>query len=210
MAVYHGSKCKLCRREGNKLFLKGTRCLTDKCAFTRRSYSPGQHGNARLRRKSSNYGLQLREKQKVKRVYGVLERQFRHYFRIAAAARGMTGTILLQLLECRLDNVVYRLVYSSSRHHARQIVKHGLVRVNGKKVDIPSFLIKADDEITFKVKDKLTKSLKDTVELNKDRGVPEWLKVDHANLSGKVSRLPLRDDIDASIQEQLIVELYSK
>ena len=209
MARYKDSSCKLCRREGAKLFLKGTRCV-GKCAFDKRSYSPGQHGQRQRRRKLSDYGVQLREKQKVKRIYGILERQFRLYFERAAKSKGVTGEMLLQLLERRLDNVIFRLRFGLSRQQARQVVMHGLVQVNGKKVDVPSFDIKKGDVIKIRAKDKTVKHIKEGIELAKDRAVPKWLKVDDENLQGAVLDLPQRDDVGFPIKEQLIVELYSK
>ena len=208
MGRYLSPKCRICRRIGAKLFLKGPRCYTDKCALARRPYAPGQHG--RIRSKLSNYGLQLREKQKVKRMYGVLERQFRRYFQIAQRKKGVTGTVLLQLLECRLDNVVYQSGFATSRPQARQMVRHNWVYVNGKRVNIPSYLVKPGDEITFKSDDKVKKNLKDYKELSKKRPVPLWLVVDEDNFKIKVVRLPEREDMPADIKEQMIVELYSK
>ena len=208
MARQRGSLCKLCRREGVKLFLKGTRCTTDKCALTRRTYAPGQHGQKR--RKLSDYGVQLREKQKAKRIYGILERQFRHYFSMAERSSGVTGEILLQSLERRLDNVIFRLAFTTSRQAARQIVRHGAVLVNNKKVNIPSFLVKEGDIIEIKAKDKLKKKIQDDIEFAKERGIPSWLEVDYINLKGRVKRLPVKEDIGYAIQEQSIVELYSK
>lgn len=209
MARYTGANCRVCRRSGIKLFLKGTRCTTDKCAFSRREYSPGQHGKSH-RTKLSDYGLQLREKQKVKKIYGVLEKQFRRYFSIAARTKGVTGQMLLQLLERRLDNVIFRLGFASSRPQARQHVRHGHVVVNGHKIDVPSFSVKANDTITVRGKDKFKKLVTDTIEASKQRGAPAWLEINAANLSAKVLRLPERDDVGFPIQEQLIVELYSK
>ncbi|MDP8230237.1 MAG: 30S ribosomal protein S4 [Candidatus Gorgyraea atricola] len=209
MARYTGSSCRVCRREGEKLFLKGIRCYSDKCAFDRRSYAPGQHGKGR-RFKMSNYGLQLREKQKVKKIYGVLERQFSKYFKIAAKSKGVTGEKLLQLLETRLDNVIFRSCFAVSRAHARQMVMHGLVRVNNRKVNIPSYSIKTGDAIQLKPKDKIVKNTKETLEKVKDRGVPDWLKQDVQALKVDIARLPGRGDVGMDIKEQLIVELYSK
>lgn len=209
MARYTGSSCRVCRRKGTKLFLKGTRCYTDKCAFSRRSYSPGQHGKGR-RFKISNYGLQLREKQKVKNVYGILEKQFRRYFTIADRSKGVTGEKLLELLERRLDNVVFRLCFAVSRAQARQMVRHGHVLVNDRKVNIPSYSIRTGDIIRIKQKDNIVKNVKEAVESVKDRGVPEWLEQDTEGLKANVSRLPERGDIGMDIQEHLIVELYSK
>lgn len=209
MARYIEAVCRLCRREGVKLFLKGTRCVTDKCSVSKRSYSPGQHGQARV--KLSDYGLQLREKQKVKRIYGILEKHFRHLFEIASKSKGITGEMLLQLLERRLDNVIFRLGFAVSRANARQIVKHGFVYVNNKRVDIPSFLVKKDDIIQIKTKnEKFLNKIAEMIELTKDRGVSGWLEVDDKNFSGKVVRLPQKEDVGFPIREQLIVELYSK
>ncbi|MFH0839756.1 MAG: 30S ribosomal protein S4 [Candidatus Omnitrophota bacterium] len=209
MARQRKPLCKLCRREGTKLFLKGSRCNTDKCAVARRAYAPGQHGQKRS--KLSDYGIQLREKQKAKKIYGVLERQFRHYFFMAERSKGVTGEVLLQLLESRLDNVIYRLPFAPSRQGARQLVRHGKIRVNDKKVNIPSYLVTEGDVITVKSDEKLKKKIQDTAELTKDtRAVPAWLAADYANLKGEVKRLPIKADIGYAIQEQLIVELYSK
>lgn len=209
MARYTKSSCRVCRREGEKLFLKSTRCYTEKCAFERRRYAPGQHGKSR-RVKISNYGLQLREKQKVKRTYGILEKQFRRYFMIASRSKGVTGAKLLELLERRLDNVVFRSCFALSRAHARQLVRHGNVLVNDRKVNIPSYSIKAGDVIKIKPKEKIVKGIKETIEKVKDRGVPAWLKEDVQNYRVDVQRLPERGDVASDIKEQLIVELYSK
>jgi small subunit ribosomal protein S4 len=192
-----------------KLFLKGTRCYTEKCAVARRAFPPGQHGQGRGT-KLSNYGLQLREKQKVKRIYGVMERQFRRYFGIAAKTKGVTGKVLLQLLERRLDNVLFRLMFATSHTQARQIVRHGSVYVNGKRVNIPSFSVRAGDVVEIKGKEGVKKAVRTNMELSKDRGVAPWLQLDADGLKGAVTRLPDRDDIQMPIQEQLIVELYSK
>jgi len=208
MARQTGAVCKLCRREGVKLFLKGTRCTTDKCALSRRSYAPGQHGQGR--KKPTEYGIQLREKQKARRIYGILERQFRHYFAIAERSKGVTGEVLLQLLERRLDNVVFKLAFATSRQSARQLVRHGAVLVNDRKVNIPSYLVEEGDIVKIKAKEKLKKNILDNIELAKDRGIPVWLEADHTNLKGIVKRFPLKADIGDEIQEQLIVELYSK
>lgn len=208
MARYSGPACKLCRREKIKLFLKGTRCASDKCAVTRRSYPPGQHGQRRT--KLSGYALQLREKQKVKRIYGILEKQFRLYFKMSEKAKGVTGEILLQFLERRLDNVVFRLNFSMTRRESRQIVLHNHVYVNDKKVNIPSFLIKKNDIVTLKLKEKQKKTTKDGFEILKDRAVPAWLKLDEGKFLGTIIELPKRDDVGFPIQEHLIVELYSK
>lgn len=208
MAKYSGSVCRLCRREGEKLFLKGAKCSTEKCPMNKRNYAPGQHGQRRV--KLSDYGMQLREKQKVKRIYGILEKQFRLYFKNAARTKGVTGEELLSLLERRLDNVVFRLGFASSRNHARQIVRHGHAIVNNKRVNIPSFSIKKEDSIQIKGKEAFVKNIKDTLDITKDRGLPEWLSRDESNLSGKILRLPQRSDIGFPVREQLIVELYSK
>lgn len=210
MARYTGAVCRLCRREGEKLFLKGTRCSSPKCPFLRRSYAPGQHGQRRSRTKLSNYGLQLREKQKVKRIYGVLERQFRKYFKIASKSKGVTGRILLQLLERRLDNVVFRLGFALSRPGGRQIVRHNFICINSRRVNIPSYLVDKDDVIQIKKKDRLQNKIKENIELAKDRTVPSWLELNPQELKAKILRLPEKEDIPSTIQEQLIVELYSK
>lgn len=208
MARNTGPSCRLCRREGAKLFLKGSRCATDKCALTRREYAPGQHGLAR--KKESNYGIQMREKQKVKRIYGVLERQFRHYFQIAERSKEVTGIMLLQLLERRLDNVIFKMNLGNSRAEARQLVQHGRVYVNGKRLDIPSYTVKTGEEISVKVSEKLTKALNERVEVLKDRPTAKWLEVDGKALKAKVTAMPTKEDVGFPIQEQLIVELYSK
>ncbi|MEK6727361.1 MAG: 30S ribosomal protein S4 [Candidatus Omnitrophota bacterium] len=211
MARYINAVCRLCRREGEKLFLKGTKCYTEKCAISRRAYAPGQHGQGRGRRqKLSNYGLQLREKQKVRRIYGVLERQFRKYFEVSSKTKGVTGKVLLQLLERRLDNVVFRMGLAISRSQARQIVRHNQILVNSKRVNIPSFLVDQGDSVQAKAKEKALKKLKENLESSKDRTVPAWLEFNPADLTAKVSRLPDKEDIQHPIQEQLIVELYSK
>jgi len=198
----------MCRREGMKLFLKGPRCGTDRCAFARRAFAPGQHGKRRV--KLSNYGIQLREKQKVKRMYGILERQFRRYFENAARKKGVTGELLLQELECRLDNVVFRSGFATSRTQARQIVRHGSIRINGKRVNIPSYSINKDEIIAVKNNDKIKKYVTSNTEFTQERSVPDWIAVDKKALTVKVVRLPQRTDIVAPIKEQLIVELYSK
>ena len=210
MSRYIDATCKLCRREGEKLFLKGTRCTTEKCGIAKRAYAPGQHGPSRTRSKVSNYGLQLREKQKVKRMYGVLERQFRKYFKIASKSKGVTGKVLLQLLERRLDNVVFRLGVGISRSQARQIVRHNFVYVNSKRVNIPSYLIDKDDTINIKAKEKAGNKLKENLEVSKSRAVPAWLEFNAKEMAAKVVRLPEKDDVQHPIEEQLIVELYSK
>ena len=208
MARYTDAVCRQCRREGQKLFLKGERCYSDKCAINRRSFAPGQHGKAR--KKLSEYGLQLREKQKARRYYGVLEGQFHHYFEMAERKAGITGENLLQILESRLDNVVYRLGFAMSRPEARQLVVHGHFTVKGKKVNIPSYLVSAGDVIAVQQKSKQSEKFKVVAEANANRPVPAWLEVDRENQSGKVVALPSRDQIDLDIQETLIVELYSK
>ena len=206
MARYTEANCKLCRREGQKLFLKGERCYSSKCAIERRNYAPGQHGQAR--KKQSEYGLQLREKQKAKRFYGMQETQFRNLFEKAAKKPGMTGENLLVLLETRLDNVVFRLGFASSRKEARQLVTHGHFTVNGKKADIPSMEVKAGDVIKVKEKSQSSPKFKEVKEMSIT--VPSWLSVDVEKLEGKVITLPRREDIDTPIAEHLIVELYSK
>lgn len=209
MARYRGAVCRQCRREKLKLFLKGDRCYTDKCAFERRSFPPGQHGQARMR-KVSDYAIQLREKQKVRRMYGMLEGQFRKYFEMAERSRGVTGEELLSLLECRLDNVVYRLGFASSRNQARQIVRHNHILVNGKKVNIPSYVVSINDEIVLKEKSRKIESINESLETMVRRGTPSWLELDKNNYKGTVKALPDRQEITMPIQEQLIVELYSK
>ncbi len=208
MARYTGAVCKLCRREGVKLYLKGERCYKDKCGIEKKSYPPGQHGQRR--QKVSDYGLQLREKQKVKRLYGVFESQFRKYFEIATRKEGITGENLLQLLERRLDNVVYRSGFASSRKEARQMVRHNHFIVNGRKVNIPSFLVKEGDVIVVKEKSKGISRIVESLETAEGRGIPEWVSVDKQNAKATINRLPVREDIGYDIQEQLIVELYSK
>lgn len=211
MARYTGPSCRLCRREGVKLFLKGARCSTEKCAMTRRTFAPGQHGQGQMRKKESNYGMQLREKQKVKRIYGLLERQFRHYFRIAEHSKGVTGIMLLQLLERRLDNVVFRMNLATSRSEARELVQHGFVYVNNKRVDIPSYTVQVGNEVSVKPrKEAMIKQLKERREALTDRLVPKWLDADKAEFKAKVVNVPAKEDIGFPIQEQLIVELYSK
>src|ERR671937_768782 len=206
MARYRDARCRLCRREGMKLFLKGARCFTDKCAIGRRNYPPGQHGLNRG--KLTPFGVQLREKQKAKRIYGVIEDQFRKYFELAEREKGVTGENLLRLLECRLDNVLVRLGFAASRRQARQLVTHGHWTVNGRRVDIPSYQVKPDDVITIKSNSAATDVVRDATELTS--GVPAWLQADHDSLNAKVLRLPERSEISAPVEEQLIVELYSK
>jgi len=209
MAVYHDARCRLCRREGMKLFLKGTRCLTDKCAIERRGYAPGEHGKSR-RAKETNYGTQLREKQKARRIYGLLERQFRHTFAKASEAKGVTGELLLQMLERRLDNVVYRLGMGASRSAARQLVRHGHFTVNGRGVDIPSFQVRPGDEIRVREKSRDLVVIKNSLESRKGQGVPDWLELASERMAGRVLHVPSRAAIGVPINEQLIVELYSK
>ncbi|NLO39517.1 MAG: 30S ribosomal protein S4 [Ruminiclostridium sp.] len=209
MARYTGASCKLCRREGQKLFLKGERCYTNKCSVDRRPYAPGMHGQNN-RKKISEYGVQLREKQKAKRFYGILESQFRRYYEMSMRKKGVTGEILLQLLESRLDNVVHRMGYGSSRDESRQLVTHGHFFVNGRRVSIPSYLVKPGDEIIVAESSRKSTRFKDILDITGSKVVPKWLEVDQENLKGKVVSLPAREDIDLPIQEHLIVELYSK
>ena len=208
MARYTGAVCRLCRREGQKLFLKGDRCYTDKCALTRREYAPGQHGQGR--KKVSEYGLQLREKQKVKRYYGVLESQFAHYFELASKKSGIVGENLLILCESRLDNVCYRAGFGMSRPEARQLVRHGHFTVNGKKVNIPSYLVKASDVIAITEKSASSEKIKAVLETTDSKLIPQWLDVNRDALTATVVRLSNRDEIDLDIKEHLIVEYYSK
>ncbi len=208
MARYTGAVCRLCRREGSKLFLKGDRCYTDKCAFSRRDYAPGEAGRKRV--KESEYRMQLREKQKTKRLYGLLEKQFHHYYEMASRQQGVTGTNLLRILESRLDNVVYRLGFAKSRAEARQQVRHGHILVNGKRVDIPSFRVRPGDLVAVAPKAREMLVIKSALISNERVTVPAWLEVDIEKLQGSVLSLPERDQIDADIREQLIVELYSK
>ncbi len=209
MANYNGPVCRLCRREGTKLFLKGERCYSDKCSVAKRAFAPGQHGQRR-RAKVSDYGLQLREKQKARRIYGVMEKQFRRYFAAANRAKGVTGERLLQLLELRLDNVVYRLGFADSRNQARQLVNHGHFAVNGKKVDIASYSVKENDEIAVRESSRGVAYFKSLGEVLGERRIPEWLTLDAANLSGRVVRFPEREEIDIPVQEHHIVEMYSR
>ena len=208
MARYTGSVCRQCRREGTKLFLKGDRCFSEKCAINKRHTPPGMHGQGR--KKQSEYGIQLREKQKVRRAYGVLESQFRKYYEMATNMRGVTGENMLSLLERRLDNVAYRLNFGDSRPMARQMVTHGHIRVNGKKVDIASYLVKEGDVISVREKSAEDVYFKTLKEQGPSRTIPEWLELDTEKLSGKVTRLPVRTDIDLTIEEHLIVEYYSR
>lgn len=209
MARYKGPVCRLCRRESSKLFLKGERCLTGKCSLTKRNYVPGFKGQEK-RRKASEYGIQLREKQKIKRIYGVLERQFRNYFYKAERQPGMTGQNLIFLLERRLDNVIYRLGWASSRAQARQLVEHGHFLVNGKKVDIPSFLVEPEDELGVYQRDRSKKLIKELAAGRAKKGISPWLEVNPANLTGRFVRIPEREEIDLDANESLVVELYSK
>jgi len=209
MARYIGPVCRLCRREGMKLFLKGERCYTEKCAIEKRNLPPGQHGKLR-KAKLVGYGLQLREKQKVKRIYGVLENQFRRYFEMADRTRGITGETLLQLLERRLDNVIYRLGLATSRAQGRQLVLHGHFLVNGRKVDVPSYSVKAGDQISVRGTSAQNATIQHAIEEVKGRGIPAWLSFDAGQMTGRISSLPTRDQINLPVQEQLIVELYSK
>lgn len=208
MARYTDAVCKLCRREGKKLFLKGSRCYTDKCALARRAYAPGQHGQGR--KKSSEYGLQLRAKQQARRYYGIQEGQFHKYFLMAERKQGVTGDNLLQICESRIDNVVYLLGWASSRIEARQLVNHGHYEVNGKRVDIPSYLLKAGDVVTIRQKSRDSEKIKAVIETNGARPVPQWLDLDREAFSAKVLNLPTRDQIEAPVEEHLIVEFYSK
>lgn len=208
MARYIGSVCRLCRRENLKLFLKGDRCYSDKCAYDRRNYAPGQHGQRRG--KLSDYGIQLREKQKVKRMYGLLEKQFHSYFKKAERQRGITGTSLLVLLERRLDNVVYRLGFANSRIQARLLVRHGHFTVNGRKVNIPSYLVKVGDVIEVKEKKRTISLFAEAMDAVERRGITNWLELEKDNFRGKVKAFPTREELTMPIQEQFIVELYSK
>ncbi len=209
MARYTGAVCRLCRREGQKLFLKGDRCYTGKCAISRRAYAPGQHGQARMR-KASEYGRQLRTKQYVRRYYGVLEGQFRHYFEMATKMNGVIGENLLALLESRLDNVVYRLGFGSSRAQARQLLTQGHFTVNGKKVNVPSFLVKPGMTISIKESSRQLDLIKGILENNASRPIPKWLDLDRNTMTAQVLSLAAREDIDLPVEETLIVELYSK
>ena len=208
MARYTGAVCRLCRREGQKLFLKGERCYSDKCSGALRGYAPGQHGQGR--KKTSEYGMQLRAKQTARRFYGVQENQFHHYFEIAERKQGITGDNLLRILESRLDNVIYRVGFASSRAEARQLVGHGHYEVNGKRVDIASYLLKAGDVVSICEKSRGSEKIKAVVDANSARPVPQWIDIDRNNLSAKVIALPTREQIEAPVEEQLIVEFYSK
>jgi small subunit ribosomal protein S4 len=209
LAKYSGSDCRICRRENVKLFLKGDRCYSDKCAFDRRSYPPGQHGERRGR-KMSDYGIQLREKQKIKRIYGLSEKQFHLFFERAERRKGITGTNLLVALECRLDNVVFRLGFASSRTQARQMVQHSHFLVNGRKVNIPSYRVKIGDAVEVRERSRKIQLIQDALDAVVRRGVPQWLDLAKDNLRGVVKSLPVREDLTMPMQEQLVVELYSK
>jgi small subunit ribosomal protein S4 len=208
LARYTGPKCRICRREGGKLFLKGDRCYTDKCAFERRAYAPGDHGKAR--KKPSDYALQLREKQKVRKMYGILEGQFRRYFEEAERRKGVTGTNLLTLLETRIDNVAYKLGFANSRSQARQMVRHGIFLVNGRRVSVPSIQMKPGDVLEVRDRTKKNLVINEALEVVARRGVPAWLEIDAPALKGSVKAFPTREDITFPMTEQLIVELYSK
>ena len=211
MARYTGPSCKLCRREGTKLFLKGSRCNSDKCAFEKRAYIPGEHGNAKgFRRRLSDYGIHLREKQKVRRIYGILEKQFRKYFKMAARKSGITGENLLQFLECRLDNIIYRMGFAPSRKSARQIVRHGHILVNGRKVNIPSFLVRSEDEISIKEKSRGMTLIQEAMEASTEASNYEWFEVNKDQFMGKILSIPTRIQIPLDVDERLIVEYYSK
>jgi small subunit ribosomal protein S4 len=208
LARYKESVCRLCRREGLKLFLKGDRCYGEKCAFERRGYAPGDHGQ--LRRKHSDYGVQLREKQKLKRMYGLLERQFRSYFEKADKQKGITGTNLLLFLERRLDNMVFRIGFANSRNEARQLVRHNHFLVDGKPINIPSYLVKVGSEILVREKSRKVERIVEAMEIVARRGIPQWLELDKDNFRGMVRTLPSREELVMPVQEQLVVELYSK
>lgn len=208
MARYREAQCRMCRREGVKLFLKGDRCFTEKCSVERRKYPPGQHGQRRT--KLSDYAMQLREKQKVRNSYGLLEKQFRKYFQAADRSRGVTGEVLLQQLEIRLDNVAYRMGFATNRAQARQLIVHGFFTVNGRKVSIPSYQVKVGDVVSIHERGKKVASITESLEKSAHRGQPEWVEVNAAAFTGKVLHVPARDEIAIDAQEQLIVELYSK
>ncbi len=211
MARYTGSVCKLCRREGMKLFLKGERCMSPKCAIERRAYAPGVHGRqAQFRQRTSDYGVQLREKQRARRIYGVLERQFRRYYDIALRSRGQTGANLLAILESRFDNIVYRLGLADSRAQARHLIQHNHFMLNGRRLNVPSALVKAGDVITVREASKQNGYFRGLTEVLEHRSVPEWLQLDPATMSGTVLAIPAREQIDVPISEQLIVEFYSR
>jgi small subunit ribosomal protein S4 len=211
MARYIGPECKLCRREGEKLFLKGERCLSPKCAIERRNYPPGEHGKkGTFRRKVSDFGMQLREKQKARRIYGVMEKQFRRYFKDATRRKGLTGVVLLSILESRLDNVVYRLGLADSRSQARQLVRHGHFDVNGRKTNIPSFHVSVGDVISVRENSRNKTYFKDRAQIVESTRVPEWLSLNLAEMSGSVAAEPGREDVEIPLNEQLIVEYYSR
>ena len=210
MGRYIDAKCRLCRRAGTKLFIKGPRCITEKCSFAKRPVPPGNIIQRR-RSKPTNYALQLREKQKVKRMYGMLERQFKRFFMLAHKTRGVTGRVLIQFLERRLDNVIYRALFALSRNHARQVVQHGFVFIAGKRVNIPSYIVKEGESIELRAKESIKLSFKGNIEISsKERSVPTWMQVDNNDLKIKIARLPEKEDLAISVDEQLIVELYSK
>lgn len=210
MGRYVQAKCKLCRRRGEKLFLKGARCWMDKCAFSRRPTPPGMHG-VKTTSKPTYYGIQLREKQKVKRMYGMLERQFKRFFTVAAKSKGVTGRTLIQLLERRLDNIIFRALFTFSRNQARQVVSHGFVFVDGKRINIPSYVVGEGQSVEIKARDSVKQGLRDNIEKNsKERSSPTWINVDKDNLKIKVVRLPEKEDLTIAVDEQLIIELYSK
>lgn len=208
VARYIGALCRICRREGEKLLLKGTRCYTEKCAVERRKYPPGQHGQGY--RKLSDYGFQLREKQKVRKMYGLLERQFRRYFEKAERKRGITGEVLLQLVESRLDTIVYRMGYAPNRRSARQLIRHGHILVNGREVNLPSYEVKKGNTVEVKQSSKEIPEIVDSISKVEHKGIPSWVEVDAVNLKGKVLNIPAREELQLPVQEQLIVELYSK
>ncbi|MDI6808093.1 MAG: 30S ribosomal protein S4 [Candidatus Eisenbacteria bacterium] len=210
MARYREGKCRLCRRESEKLFLKGDRCFTDHCAIDKRNFVPGEHGKGGRRRRETGYGLQLREKQKARRIYGIMERQFRNYFLKAEGMKGKTGEILLQLLETRLDNVVYRMGLAPSRNAARQLVRHRHLKVNNRVVNVPSRAIRAGDEVAVREKSKTLKLITSALESQSARGLPQWLEVSREDMKGRLVQIPSRTDIPVAVQEQFIVELYSK
>lgn len=212
MARYSGPVCKLCRREGEKLFLKGSRCLSPKCAIEKRNYPPGQHGREKSfgRGRASDFSVQLREKQKVRRIYGVLERQFRRYYRQALKSKGLTGAMMLTMLETRLDNVVYRLGFADSRAQARQLVSHGHFTVNGRRTDVPSYEVRMGDKIVVREGSRKTSYFKALREAGAISAPAQWVRADFANLSGEITRLPERADVELSINEQLVVEYYSR
>jgi len=208
MARYTDNSCRICRRENQKLFLKGARCYSEKCALSRRAFGPGQHGQKR--KKLSEYGMQLREKQKTKSFYGILESQFKKYFLMATKRKGVSGENLLQILESRFDNVIYRLGFANSRYQARMLVRHGHFEVNGQKVNIPSYLVKVGDIITLKESSKQSQIFKENIAINAKKAMPSWLEADIENYTGKVVSLSSRDEVDLPVEEHLIVELYSK